>query len=82
MPTKTLSSKEKEDITLKNFNQLMDRIEYNLRNNEIDEACMNSKNALKIIELNMEKLKTIEPNYSWSDIKKLLKVIPSQVCSI
>ena len=82
LPLEIQSSIKKEDITLKEFNQLMNRIEYNFKNNEINEACINSKIAVKTIELNIEKLKTIEPNYSWLDIKNLLKEIPTQLCSI
>ena len=82
IPLKTLSSTEKSDVALKKFNQLMGEIDYNLRNNEINEACINSQIALNTLDLNIERLKEVQPNYSWSDIKNLLKVIPSQLCSI
>ncbi len=81
LPYGFLASTVNSDNILNRFNGLMDKIEYNLNNNNLDEACKNSNFALHLIEINLEELNKAQPNYSWSEISKLLKILPIQICS-
>ncbi len=81
IPFKSLSSEQKSMAVFNKFNDLMDKIEYNLNTGNIEDACKNSTIALTTIEDNKEELTIIQPNYSWLDIKNLLEIIPIQLCN-
>ncbi len=78
---KPLSSIGKTNDTFRRFNNLMDKIDLNIRNGNLNEACKSSKFAAEQIELNLDALKKKQPNYSWYEIKNLLEIIPIQLCS-
>ncbi len=80
IPSRTLGTTFKTKIVLEKFNKLLDRIEYNINKDMLEEACINAKKAAFIISNNSEELKTAQPHYSWTDINELLEIIPAQLC--
>ncbi len=80
MQNKVFSLPLNTNKDLNTFNKLMEKIEYNFNNDNINEACINSLEAVKKIDTNIEEFKQIQPNYSWIDIKNLLEIIPRQIC--
>ncbi len=62
------------------FNKLMDNIEENFKNNNLEKACSNSILIKDLINKNSTSLKSIQPNYSWDEIKDLMDIIPLQLC--
>ncbi len=77
---KVYSFPEESINSLATFNKLMEKIEYNLQNDMLQEACFDSEKALEILEQNIKELKASKPNYAWGEIESLLTAIPTQLC--
>ena len=82
IPINSSSSSSLEGVAnnLKLFNELMNKVEYNLRKNDTSEACLNSSKASDLITSNITSLRNIQPNYDWNKINELLQIIPIQLC--
>ncbi len=65
---------------LTKINNSFERIETFIQEGNYKYACRESTYADKLIMQNIKPLQEIEPNYSWTEISKLLKFIPKQLC--
>ncbi len=65
---------------LEAINNLIEELEYNLKEGNLLDACKQAKKASKEIGLNLKKLKKLEPNYAWKEIKMVLLNVPKRYC--
>ncbi len=62
------------------FNHHLEKLEKQLASDNYKEACKTAKIASNLIKENLVKLKVIEPDYNWREIKEVLLQIPKDHC--
>ena len=65
---------------LARFNQSLEIIESKLGSSNYNASCTEAITTIKLIQAEYFALKEVEPNYDWSEIKKVLHSIPAKYC--
>ncbi len=73
------NNKESKEF-LSIINKELEFLEFRLRNRNYKEACEHANTAANLIYKWKDKIKVIEPNYNWKEIRLVLLEIPLKHC--
>ena len=71
----------KSENSLSIINKSLEDLEIKLKSTNYGDACLEALKIAKLIEDNIDILRTLEPNYNWPEIRSVLLKVPEEYCS-
>ena len=62
------------------INDHLESIDKLIRDGSFTKACIEASKTAKLIDGNINKISTAEPNHNWNEIKQVLIEIPEKYC--